>query len=102
MAASSADVTSVKALLPPEAGANGWNDAKILSRWAGTVYRTVREYWVDRVNATAGYIDLTNEGLPASQLYQHAKEMLAYWDSMILLTERISSRFSRSRKIKRV
>lgn len=74
-------------LLPDDAGDYAWNSAKALERWAGSVYRTVREYWVDRVNDTAGYLDLSNEGLPASQLFDHARQMLAYWDSLIATSE---------------
>lgn len=73
--------------LPPDALQNGWSTDAARQRWGGSVFRTVREYWVDRVNATAGYIDLSSEGLPASQLHAHAKAMLEYWDKIIEQTE---------------
>lgn len=75
-------------LLPDNASQYDWDAAKALTRWAGTVYRTVREYWVDRTNDTAGYIDLSNQGLPASQLHAQAKAMLEYWDQMIETSEK--------------
>ncbi len=83
----STDLQTVIELLPDDAGDYGWTTAKALERWAGTVYRTVREFWVDRVNDTAGFIDLTNDGLPASQLYRQARDMLDYWDKMIAAGE---------------
>ena len=76
------DIAAVRTLLPPDATDNGWDDAEIILRWKGSVFRTVREYWVDRVNQTAGYLDLSQDGLPASQIYQHAMEQLKYWDEM--------------------
>lgn len=106
MAPTEEQVASVRALLPSDATENGWDDAKIILMWAGGVYRTVREYWVFRVNETAGYIDLSNEGLPANQLWTNAKTMLEYWDKLIAeslsVTGELFGRGSRTRKIKRV
>lgn len=106
MAPTEEQIASVRALLPSDATENGWDDAKILVRWAGGTYRTVREYWVDRVNETSGYIDLTNEGLPANTLWTNAKAMLEYWDRLIAESLSASGelfwRGSKTRKIKRV
>ena len=81
------DLALVLELLPDDASEYSWNASKALERWAGTIYRTVREYWLDRTNDTAGYLDLTNDGLPASQLHAQAKAMLQYWDDLIASTE---------------
>lgn len=104
MAPTSTDLQTVIELLPDNAESYGWDTSKVLERWAGTVYRTVREFWVDRTNDTAGYIDLSGEGLPASQLHSHAKAMLVYWDDMITKTEAeaADSALSRTRKIRMV
>lgn len=83
----SEELALVIELLPDDASEYGWNATKALERWAGSVYRTVREYWLDRTNDTAGYVDLSNDGLPASQLHAQAKAMLQYWDSMIAASE---------------
>jgi len=83
----SEDLAFVLELLPDDASEYNWNASKALERWAGTIYRTVREYWLDRTNDTAGYLDLTNDGLPASQLHAQAKAMLEYWDELIASTE---------------
>jgi hypothetical protein len=82
-----ADLAMVIELLPDDCGEYGWDVAKALERWSGSVYRTVREFWVDRTNDTAGYIDLTDDGLPALQLHTSAKDMLEYWDQMIATSE---------------
>jgi len=60
-----------------------WDDAAIIEHWTGGIASTLRAYWYNRVTETAGYIDLSNDGLPASQIYQHAKEMLDYWDNFL-------------------
>ncbi len=109
---SSDDLVMVIELLPDNAGTYSWDSAKALARWAGTIYRTVREFWLDRTNDTAGYLDLTNDGLPASQLHDHAKAMLQYWDDLIESTEALAEEEAEeaalaaagsfSRKIRRV
>lgn len=107
MALTEQQIASVRVLLPAEAERrHGWDDETIELRWDKTAFRTVRQYWLDRVNATAGYIDLPSDGLPASQLHEHAKAMLAYWDQLISqsvsLSGELFERGSRTRKIKRV
>lgn len=102
----SEDLAQVIELLPDNCATYGWDAQKALDRWAGTVYRTVREFWVDRANDTAGYIDLPNDGLPANELWTNAVAMLKYWDGMIATSEAQSDASaltgSFSRKIRRV
>lgn len=98
------ELAEVITLIPPDALQHGWNTDVAAERWAGSVLRTVREYWVDRTNATAGYIDMSSEGLPASQLHQQAKAMLEYWEKIIEQTETrtgldAGKRMATSRKI---
>jgi hypothetical protein len=62
-----------------------WDDTKIgatLDALEGNVNSTVRQFWLDRVNATAPLTDVVDVGAsrPLSQAYQHAQEMLRYWD----------------------
>lgn len=62
-----------------------WTDQKVgatLDSLQGNVNATVRQFWVDRVNATAPLTDVADVGAsrPLSQAYQHAQEMLRYWD----------------------
>ena len=64
-----------------------WTDQKIgtlLDQFGNNVNKVVRQFWLDRVNATAGLTDVADAGVsrPLSQVYQHAKEMLAYWDRL--------------------
>lgn len=72
--------------LPTDAADNGWNDAKITDNWSGSVVGLVRSYWYDRVQQTAGYLDIPDPGgtLPVTQLHRQAMEMLQYWDAWIL------------------
>lgn len=66
----------------------GWDDSKItavLDRTKDNPTKTVRLFWVQRVSDTAAFTDLSDAGSnrPLSQTYQHAKEMLGYWDQQI-------------------
>lgn len=72
--------------LPTEAQDNGWDDAKVLANWTGGIAGTIRAYWYDRVQQTAGYMDLPDPGgtLPITQLHLQAKAMLEYWDNWLL------------------
>lgn len=72
--------------LPDDAADNGWDDAKITDEWAGSIPQLVRAYWYDRVQQTAGYLDIPDPGgtLPITQLHRQAMEMLQYWDAWIL------------------
>lgn len=62
-----------------------WTDGKIgatLDALSQNVSSTVRQFWLDRVNATSPLTDVSDVGAsrPLSQSYQHAQEMLHYWD----------------------
>lgn len=63
-----------------------WNDdtkiGAFLDALAGNATATIRQFWLDRVNATAPLTDVADVGAsrPLSQAYQHAQEMLRYWD----------------------
>lgn len=62
-----------------------WSDTKIadvLDQLNGSVNRTVRQFWLQRVNETSALTDVSDVGAsrPLSQTYQHAQEMLRYWD----------------------
>ena len=72
--------------LPADAETNGWDDDTITERWTGGVATTARKYWFERVQDTAGYLDLPDPGgtLPITQIYRQAREMLAYWDDFIV------------------
>ena len=71
--------------LPDDAAANGWTDEVIAERWTGSIVSTVRKYWYDRVQDTAGYLDVPDPGgtLPITQIHRQAVEMLKYWDDWI-------------------
>lgn len=72
--------------LPNDAATHGWDDVKITANWTGGIPGTVRAFWYDRVQQTAGYLDLPDPGgtLPITQLHRQAMEMLAYWDKWLL------------------
>lgn len=64
-----------------------WDDAKIgnvLDQLNGNVNATIRQFWLDRVNDTSVLTDVSDVGAsrPLSQTYQHAQEMLRYWDAL--------------------
>lgn len=64
-----------------------WDDTKIgatLDALQGNINQTIRQFWLDRVNDTAGLTDYAGVGAnrPLSQTYQHAQEMLRYWDRL--------------------
>lgn len=71
--------------LPTDAATNGWTDEVIAERWTGGIATTVRKYWYERVQDTAGFLDIPDPGgsLPITQIHRQAKEMLAYWDAWI-------------------
>lgn len=71
--------------LPNDAATNGWTDEVIEERWTGGIPTTVRKYWYDRVQDTAGYLDVPDPGgtLPITQIHRQAVEMLRLWDEWI-------------------
>lgn len=91
--------------LPDDAADNGWDDAKITSMWTGGIPTLVYRYWYDRVQQTAGYLDVPDPGgtLPITQIHRQAMEMLQYWGTWLKLygnnTEPIqATRFGKIRK----
>ena len=78
-------VSKVVELLPPTAEAeDGWTEEKIAQVMTAnelTVAKTVRFYWLERVNETVQYINIGDKSLSA--LHSQAKAMLAYWDNII-------------------
>lgn len=65
----------------------GWDDTKIieiLDKVEDNAVKTVRLFWLQRVSDTAAFTDVADAGSnrPLSQTYQHAREMLDYWDKL--------------------
>jgi hypothetical protein len=63
----------------------GWDDAKIgtlLDANCLNVFKVVRLFWLQRVSDLTAITDVTdvNSTRPLSQTYQHAQDMLHYWD----------------------
>lgn len=72
-----------------------WDDAKItamLDVLGGSMPRTVRQFWLQRLSDAAGLTDTPDR--PLSQTFQHAQEMFSLWD-------RLATNRSRVVKIKR-
>lgn len=64
-----------------------WDDDKIaaqLDLHSGSMPKVVRQFWFQRVSDTSALTDVADVGAsrPLSQLYQHAQEMLRYWDKI--------------------
>jgi hypothetical protein len=62
-----------------------WDDAKIgivLDSHCGNVFAVCRLFWLDRVSNLSAITDIADAGStrPLSQTYQHAQDMLRYWD----------------------
>ena len=80
-------IATVATWLPTiEADPDVWDEARIAERWTGGIAGTIRAYWYQRVSDTAGYLDVPDPGgtLPITQIHRQAKEMLTYWDGLIL------------------
>lgn len=86
--ASPASISLVRDDLPSWAeSVAAWDDNKvieILDKHGDNVARTVRQFWLQRVSDTAALTDISDAGSsrPLSQTYQHALEMLKYWDKI--------------------
>lgn len=87
--ATQAQIDLVKENLPSwrEEITPDWDDdhiSEMLDLHSYNVSKVVRQYWLQRVNDTAGLTDVADVGAsrPLSQLYQHAQEMLRYWDKV--------------------
>lgn len=64
-----------------------WDDAKIaamLDSHSGNATKVVRLFWLQRVSDTTALTDIADVGAnrPLSQTYQHAQDMLRYWDKL--------------------
>lgn len=87
--ASQEKIDAVKLNLPAwRVDLTSWKDdakiGEVLDTLKGNVNGTIRQFWLDRVNDTSALTDVSDVGSsrPLSQTYQHAKEMLAYWDRL--------------------
>lgn len=78
-------IDTVVTLLPSDAATSyEWDRVKIAKVMDDNnfgVSRTVRFYWLERVNDTAEYLNIGNKELLT--LHQNARKMLEYWDSVI-------------------
>ena len=86
--ADQAKIDSTKLYLPTwHEEITDWDDDKIsnlLDTNDGNVNKVVRLFWVQRVSDTTALTDVADVGAsrPLSQTFQHALEMLRYWDKM--------------------
>lgn len=84
--ADQATIDNVKANLPSwKDELTDWTDTKIgtlLDANYGNAFAVCRLFWLSRVSDLAAISDMTDAGStrPLSQTYQHAQEMLRYWD----------------------
>ena len=81
-------IDKVKVYLPSWIGElTNWDDAKISSILDGNnnhIFGTVYVFWLQRVGDLSALTDVTDAGAsrPLSQTYQHAQDMLRYWDNV--------------------
>lgn len=103
--ASAENIAYVKEQLPT----GEWDDDKIgqMIDQLGSPAKAIRLYWSGKVANTSMYVDVSesSSSRSLSQEYQHALEMLRYWDAIVDREDTqenaaIASR-SFSRKIKR-
>lgn len=86
--ASQADIDTVALNLPSwREELAGWDDDKIgtvLDTLDGQIYASVRLFWLERVSDLSAVTDVSEAGSarPLSQTFQHAQQMLKYWDSV--------------------
>jgi hypothetical protein len=64
-----------------------WDDTKIgtvLDSNGNNIFGTVYTFWLQRVGDLSALTDVTDAGAsrPLSQTYQHAQDMLRYWDAV--------------------
>lgn len=85
MSVSAAQIALVHSLLPSAALTDySWNDAKItavIENNGFTPTEAVRFFWLERVNESAEYIDVS--GKPLTAIHSQARAMLDYWDNVI-------------------
>lgn len=81
-------IDKVKVYLPSWLGElTNWDDAKIgtvLDGNQNSIFGTVYVFWLQRVGDLSALTDVTDAGAsrPLSQTYQHAQDMLQYWDKV--------------------
>lgn len=84
-------ITLVQRLLPSEAialtadGGYGWDIdyiRQLMTENAYTPTQAVRYFWLQRVNETSEYLDTGGKALTA--IHRQAKEMLDYWDNILV------------------
>jgi hypothetical protein len=81
-------IDTVKSYLPSwTEELTNWDDAKIssiLDSNGNAVLVTVYMFWLQRVGDLSALTDVTDAGAsrPLSQTYQHAQDMLHYWDAV--------------------
>lgn len=75
----------VRLNLPSTAGADyGWTDEYIQNLMETNSFspsQAVRQFWFDRVNDTAEYMNINNKSL--IQIHENAVAMLKYWDGIL-------------------
>jgi hypothetical protein len=86
--ADQATIDKVKLNLPTWIGElTDWDDTKIGSVLDGNqsnVFAAVWQFWLQRVGDLSALTDVVDAGAsrPLSQTYQHAQDMLRYWDGV--------------------
>jgi hypothetical protein len=86
--AEQSDIDNVKLNLPSwTAELTDWDDTKIGAVLDGNgtnIYKTVWQFWLQRVGDLSALTDVSDAGAsrPLSQTYQHATDMLKYWDAV--------------------
>lgn len=85
-------LAEVKLNLPTwTAELTAWDDTQIsavLANNGNDIYRTVWQFWVQRVSDLSALTDVADAGAsrPLSQTYQHAVDMLGYWEKVAGIT----------------
>ena len=81
-------IDNVKLNLPTWIGElTDWDDTKIgkvLDGNQNNVFKTVWQFWLQRVSDLSALTDVIDAGAsrPLSQTYQHAQDMLQYWNKI--------------------
>lgn len=73
------------ALSPVADGGYGWDETYITILMSENGYsptQAVRYFWLQRVNETSEYLDISGKSL--TEIHKQAKEMLDYWDNILL------------------
>jgi hypothetical protein len=86
--AAQTDIDNVKGYLPSwTAELTQWDDTfigTVLDSNGTNIFKTVWQFWLQRVGDLSALTDVMDAGAsrPLSQTYQHAQEMLKYWDAV--------------------